>query len=411
MTSGLGPSIHTTHTFLDAVRSGRIEYLTALGWLDHSIIASHRGSATCNALESQTLKGGRQQAHVTFEACNMVKFTFKPFRTQKPPADSASEEPQNAYQKRREQVRRAQKTHRERKETYVKSLETEVIQLRANEARLFQETKTLYAEISAMKIALARNGIVIPSSVSLPPQDQDPAMEERWGRNADTVGRDGDEDVFEFSVTEKSTKQSHERIVVRRQPRKRGNGRSLTEVGSDQPFPPFPASFDTSLSSPSSPSPLVGSQDPTAIGMDFILSLEAPCLGHIPHTHTHANDTDTDNASSSSGHALMASATLLHFHDPPTLSLTHPHGPSPAWTVPESGVQRLLELARSIPLDGEVTPVQAWACIRQHPQYASLRVERLEGMKKGLLAWVKCYGFGGVVPQDVFEDTMRDLYT
>ncbi|KAL5375007.1 hypothetical protein DPSP01_011497 [Paraphaeosphaeria sporulosa] len=349
----------------------------------------------------------------------MVKFTFKPFKSQKSPADSASEEPQNAYQKRREQVRRAQKTHRERKEAYVKSLESEVIQLRANEARLFQETKTLYAEINAMKTLLARNGIAIPSSVSSPPRDQDSVVEERWGGDANTAEREvTGGGMFEFSVTEKTTKQSHERIVVRRQPRKRSNERSTTALASDHssrtlstpPNPggllmspaPFPATFNTPLSSSSSPFALVSSQDPTAIGMDFILSLEAPCLGHIPHT-------DANDHASPSGHALMASATLLHFHDPHTPSSTHSHSQSqsPAWTVPESGVQRLLELARSIPLDGEVTPVQAWACIRQHPQYERLRLERLEEMKSALLVWVKCYGFGGVVPLDVFEDIIR----
>lgn len=87
----------------------------------------------------------------------------------------------------------------------------------------------------------------------------------------------------------------------------------------------------------------------------------------------------------------MASATLLHFHSPPTNFQPHTRSATPIWTVPESGVQRLLELARNIPLDGEVTPVQAWAYIRQHPQYRTLKVEKLEAVKRELVGWVKCY--------------------
>jgi hypothetical protein len=80
--------------------------------------------------------------------------------------------------KRREQVRKAQRyvysialgssdqsdiswtrTHRERKEAYVKSLETEVLQLRTNEAKVMQETKNLYARINQLERKLAENGI------------------------------------------------------------------------------------------------------------------------------------------------------------------------------------------------------------------------------------------------------------
>jgi hypothetical protein len=54
------------------------------------------------------------------------------------------------------------RTHRERKESYTASLESEVVQLRANEARLSQEAKTLYSEVTFLKILLAENGIAIP---------------------------------------------------------------------------------------------------------------------------------------------------------------------------------------------------------------------------------------------------------
>lgn len=107
------------------------------------------------------------------------------------------------------------RNHRERKEAYIKSLELEVVQLRANEARLSQETKALYTEIRVMKNLLVINGIPVPSP---PPQstNDDPAPQDT-------------EDVFEFSISTVSTvssktSQEQERINVVRQTRRKKSG-------------------------------------------------------------------------------------------------------------------------------------------------------------------------------------------
>lgn len=63
------------------------------------------------------------------------------------------------------------------------------------------------------------------------------------------------------------------------------------------------------------------------------------------------------------------------------------------WNLPESGVERLLELSDRLPLDGEVTPVQMWNHIRRHPQFIRLKAEDLEGLKIALMQHVKCYGY------------------
>jgi hypothetical protein len=55
------------------------------------------------------------------------------------------------------------RTHRERKEAYTKGLENEVVQLRANEARIMQETKALYAEINMLRNTLRQNSIPVPT--------------------------------------------------------------------------------------------------------------------------------------------------------------------------------------------------------------------------------------------------------
>ena len=54
---------------------------------------------------------------------------------------------------------RSCRTHRERKEAYIKSLETEVLQLRTNEAKILQESRSLYNEIGRLKGLLEQHGI------------------------------------------------------------------------------------------------------------------------------------------------------------------------------------------------------------------------------------------------------------
>jgi hypothetical protein len=85
----------------------------------------------------------------------------------------------------------------------------------------------------------------------------------------------------------------------------------------------------------------------------------------------------------------MITASMLHQHPAaPSARLQ----PGATWQVPAAGIERLLELSESIPLDGELTPVQAWNQVRKHPHYDGLEFERLEGLKQALLAHIKCYG-------------------
>lgn len=84
----------------------------------------------------------------------------------------------------------------------------------------------------------------------------------------------------------------------------------------------------------------------------------------------------------------MVTASVLHEHPAPPGSRS---SPGPTWQVSAAGIERLLELSDTLPLDGELTPVQAWSHIRRHPHYESLGLERLEGLKQELLGHIKCY--------------------
>jgi hypothetical protein len=94
------------------------------------------------------------------------------------------------------------RTHRERKEAYTKSLEQEVIQLRANEAKILQETRKLYTELTAMKQLMASHGIQVPAS---------------FAQNYDigpTSASSTEEEVFDLSIRITNTKQKRRQICV-----------------------------------------------------------------------------------------------------------------------------------------------------------------------------------------------------
>ncbi|KAF4546158.1 uncharacterized protein LTHEOB_4155 [Lasiodiplodia theobromae] len=95
-----------------------------------------------------------------------MKFRFRNFGHRSEDSGQLKADPEKVLHKRRAQVRKAQRTHRERKEAYTKALEAEVLQLRSNEANLLRETKTLYEEIRRLNDVLRVNGIEPTSTQS-----------------------------------------------------------------------------------------------------------------------------------------------------------------------------------------------------------------------------------------------------
>jgi hypothetical protein len=60
--------------------------------------------------------------------------------------------------------------------------------------------------------------------------------------------------------------------------------------------------------------------------------------------------------------------------------------------------------------DSEVTPVQAWDYIRRQEQFAGLEAARWERLKEKLVGSVRCYGFGGVIEKDAFENAVFEAF-
>ncbi|KAH7069564.1 hypothetical protein BKA63DRAFT_545233 [Paraphoma chrysanthemicola] len=366
-----------------------------------------------------------------------MKFSFRPYKSGKPSSEDASPtDTASPQQKRKDQIRRAQKTHRERKEAYVKALEVEVVQLRANEARILQETRTLYATITDLRKRLVENGIQFPSATVEVTSDvacgeerversitlQIQEMERKKGKQIGVQRHAADHNRRRPSrppIVDTTADTFHRSSPSNFSHRKSGlkyscciTPKSPFEIASN-----VSSAFQASTMSPSTVSPStappsatnfsplashtrVGDLDLSTIGMEFVLRLESPCFPHM----FAATETST------TGHALCVSATALHHHPHHALIPQTSAGES-TWQVPALSIERLLELSNSVPLqDGELTPVQVWDAVRRHEGLWELETERLERLKERLVKEIKCYGFGGVIDQVVVNDALFEAF-
>lgn len=130
----------------------------------------------------------------------------------------------------------------------------------------------------------------------------------------------------------------------------------------------------------------------TQVGVDFVLALEYVCLAH--HV-SHCGDEE------GSGHEMMLMSPIMS-RSPPLNSSLQPGSGLPSgskWTVPAVELEKLLEFSDRLSLDGEITPVEVWQRIRQHPNFCRLTRDGLEVLKTTLVPEVKCYGYvtsGGI---------------
>jgi len=90
-----------------------------------------------------------------------------------------------------------------------------------------------------------------------------------------------------------------------------------------------------------------------------------------------------------SGHALMASC-------PPQSHIDERPDEKYEQAVPDVGMpdlMKLLDLSARLPLDGEITPIMAWALVRREPEFAKLAPADFDGLKEDLKGKVRCYGY------------------
>lgn len=127
-------------------------------------------------------------------------------------------------------------------------------------------------------------------------------------------------------------------------------------------------------------------------------------MDHLPFVMTRARDSHIDI----SGHALMASCPTPSTFD----ALSEQELAS---KMPDISVQampdllKLLDLSSRLPLDGEITPVMAWAMILGDERCAELTAEDVRVIKEGLLGKIRCYGFGAVLEEFEVRDALMTV--
>ena len=133
--------------------------------------------------------------------------------------------------------------------------------------------------------------------------------------------------------------------------------------------------------SPTQPPP-TASQPSTFVetietAIDFVLALEHPCMSHLPY-----RDPESSNPAN---HMMMASTPLLA-RAPTTPELNQ------TWRTSGVIIKTLLSLSSSITLDGEITPVEAWHRLYNHPDFWRLDRSHIDRLKRELSSHVRCCG-------------------
>lgn len=166
----------------------------------------------------------------------------------------------------------------------------------------------------------------------------------------------------------------------------------LAEHGKD--FSLQPLSVSGSDRAPSHPArassrvkpPFAADTMQTAI--DFVLALEHPCMAHLPYQ-------PDPNGADPANHMMLASTPLMA-HAPETPQ------PNSSWLASSAIIKELLNLSSGINLEGEITPVEAWHRLHQHPDFHRLDKYSIQALKNELSQEVSCQGFGAVLSEDFF---------
>ncbi|KAL1866718.1 hypothetical protein Daus18300_006662 [Diaporthe australafricana] len=156
------------------------------------------------------------------------------------------------------------------------------------------------------------------------------------------------------------------------------------------------------MSGPAPPLARLGDVDPVALGMDFVLTLERPCLEHL-----HG---DPDKPHDPSGHALTLSSQACAVTCPS--NTTSPVSPESIeqHALPAAMLENLLALSTEVcNSDDQITPVQAWNLIRSQPHFGGFELHGLRTLAESLMGTIKCHGFGAVIPQSVFRRLTFEL--
>lgn len=282
-----------------------------------------------------------------------------------------------ALTRRQELNRQAQRTHRERKELYIKALEDEVLRLKEVFSNVSIDREKLADENKRLKDALNSAGLSSPSP--------------------NTAGSSTSQGPSSSSAcTPPLTSNSTAPSIP-------SPNQGVISMGQSTSTWQQPNDFQQALS-----------QTGRAVeqaGIDFVLTLEKPCMAHIQFMVERAADPDGEPC----GHALMACCPP----DPspearPGVPFGNANVPASCglqktWDLPKADLATLLDLSKRFDLDGEVTPIMAWGMLLCHPRAKELGVDDYRVLTEQLVRKVRCYGFGAVMEEFEVRDALDNL--
>ncbi|KAJ5081254.1 hypothetical protein N7456_013492 [Penicillium angulare] len=386
--------------------------------------------------ETPTRGGFGAEIMKMFQPANPKKITRD---GQEPKRRGPKPDSKPALTRRQELNRQAQRTHRERKEQYMRALETEVSRLReayTNEisdanVTIQQQKEVLHTmrdENEILKEILIANGIQF-----------EPELERRRAERAaaggyqssPVAGSSNGSHTAAFSNSISNTI-SHQNttpgtsISTGMSPRATG-GIDHPDVSPAMAFAPQQqvyhsgpgeqsVSFDRSACQavdPVVPAAIKGAAmkggvfetDPQ-LQIDFILTLEGPCREHTDYLCRRSVTEADDEDMPFSGHALMATCPPPSYIATTTAETPYPHK---APNLPHANLSTLLNLSRQLVTDGQITPIMALQCLKNHELYPSLRREDIRIIIDTLNTKVRCYGFGAVVEDFELMDCLSSV--
>ncbi|KAI1757029.1 hypothetical protein F4782DRAFT_480938 [Xylaria castorea] len=359
---------------------------------------------------------------------------------------------------RRQQVRKAQRQHRQRKANYTKQLEMDITKLRDDIAQVEQEVQRLKNQNGTIRSQLGSGGDqIVPMAVDVPPppvvDTMDPAfstflapdytvsldMSTYLGTPAFQVRRASDSSSSLGSSSKTTSPRATETL----------SGTTPTST------------IDTSLEAIGTSLEDIMMMEATLSAeqidraINFILALEHCCWNHMDQTcfehHSqrldssqhldpcppaaekpcaHAlasmalaavDDEEVEDDAALNGHALMATSLVLQSAPFDVFArMSDPQPPTPTPTTEGSAVEwrsrtltltNLRRLARSLnPSDSELAPVQVWfELVSLYGVAVATDAAVLRGLNRELLGEVHCVQFGAAVQRDVFENALEKV--
>ncbi|KAI1329649.1 hypothetical protein F5Y16DRAFT_397299 [Xylariaceae sp. FL0255] len=312
-----------------------------------------------------------------------------------------------ALTRRQELNRQAQRTHRERKELYIKALEDEVLRLKEVFSNVSQDKDKLAEENRQLRNILHQNGIA--SSGAMDDVISNPSMGYTSSGSISGSYAPASSSAFTPPMTSISTVPS-----VASSTMMMGQQHPVQScVDYDQAGIDFVLTYELPV-------------DPSKAYMSPPHHLEKPCMDHLPWLL----EKGTDNPGEPCGHALMASCPPEPFAELNSeIPFGHSHSsavgapvidgvksePSneqlslKTWELSKGDLTTLLDLSKRLDLDGEITPVMAWGYILSHPRLTELTRQDFVKITDDLKGKVRCYGFGAVMEEFEVRDALNSV--